>query len=178
MLKPCYCPHACPVTGDAATLLDDSATSTCTYHKFEPVTIDHNTEVKCRVTVVPVKQPDFDNDVADGTGSDQQDRFAEEYNRLIVWYRDLPEGMFVARILREYSHSESDLDGLRQLCFEALKSNDDFPFDLQAEMKRRMATRRGDTLPVKLANDIHKLVSVMEGEPFNAIKDLLSKAQP
>ena len=41
-------------------------------------------------------------------------------------------------------------------------------------MKRRVATRRGEKLEVKLVNDIHILVSVMEGEDYSDLKELLS----
>ncbi|KAL4226479.1 hypothetical protein ACF0H5_014462 [Mactra antiquata] len=59
-----------------------------------------------------------------------------------------------------------------------MKSCDNFPFGPNSELKRRVATRKGDKLSVKLATDIHKLVSVLEGDDFSEIKDLISNAKP
>ncbi|KAH3846975.1 hypothetical protein DPMN_089284 [Dreissena polymorpha] len=114
------------------------------------------------------------------TGIVKEDRFLKEYNRLVSWYRDLPEGMFISRLLREYKYSEPDLEESRMMCFDALKAYDDFPFGVQSDLKRRVTTRKGEKLSVKLATDIYKLVSVMEGEDYCDIRELisLSKSRP
>ncbi|KAH3694165.1 hypothetical protein DPMN_081604 [Dreissena polymorpha] len=107
-------------------------------------------------------------------------KFLKEYNRLVSWYRDLPEGMFISRLLREYKYSEPDLEESRMMCFEALKAYDDFPFGVQADLNGRVTTRKGEKLSVKLATDIYKLVSVMEGGDYCEIRELisLSKSRP
>ncbi|KAH3755312.1 hypothetical protein DPMN_190003 [Dreissena polymorpha] len=114
------------------------------------------------------------------SGIVKEDKFLKEYNRLVSWYRDLPEGMFISRLLREYKYSEPDLEESRMMCFEALKAYDDFPFGVQADLKRRVTTRKGEKLSVKLATDIYKLVSVMEWEDYCDIRELisLSKSRP
>ena len=54
---------------------------------------------------------------------------------------------------------------------------DDFPYNDDVELKRRMQTRKGEKPVVKLANDIHALLSVLEGEPYSVLKDLISNAR-
>lgn len=65
-------------------------------------------------------------------------------------------------LLRDYASNEQKLDNTRSLFFDAVKEYDDFPYGLQAELKRRLDTRKGEPAVVKLANDIHTLLSVME----------------
>ncbi|KAH3694103.1 hypothetical protein DPMN_081542 [Dreissena polymorpha] len=88
--------------------------------------------------------------------------------------------MFISRLLREYKYSEPDLEESRMMCFEALKAYDDFPFGVQADLNGRVTTRKGEKLSVKLATDIYKLVSVMEGGDYCDIRELisLSKSRP
>jgi len=76
--------------------------------------------------------------------------------------RDLPTEMFVAHIVQEYAGSEIDLDTTRLLFFDAIKSNDDFPFDVHVELKCTFVfVRRGDHVALKLAHDIHTLLAIM-----------------
>ena len=75
--------------------------------------------------------------------------------------RDLPTDMFVAHIVQEYAGSEIDLDTTRLLFFDAIKSNDDFPFDVHVELKCRVFVRRGDHVALKLAHHIHTRLAIM-----------------
>ena len=94
----------------------------------------------------------------------KEDKVLEEYNRLISWYRDLPKGMFVSRLLGGYSFSEPEFEGARQMCFqESLKAYDDFPFGLQAELKRNVSTCRGEKLSKELANYQYTQTGVRNG---------------
>lgn len=43
--------------------------------------------------------------------------------------------------------------------------------------RRRVTTRKGEPVYVKLANDIHVLLSVLEGDDYSLVKDLLSTAR-
>lgn len=72
--------------------------------------------------------------------------------------------MFVNRLLLNEASCEVTLDKYRSVLFEELKESEEFPFGLQCELKRRVHTRNGDTVPVKLAYDVHSLMSVIEGE--------------
>ena len=89
-------------------------------------------------------------------------------------FRELPKELFVSRLLLEYSSNETKLDNAWVVLLEKLKEEDDFPYRLQCELKRRLHTRTGETVSVKLAYDIHALVSVTEGAKYTDIKDLLS----
>ena len=44
-------------------------------------------------------------------------------------------------------------------------------------LKRRIATRNGDTVAVKYAHDIHTLISVSEGGEYSDIRELLSSSK-
>ena len=90
----------------------------------------------------------------------------------------MPSYSFVNRILRDYGSSERKLEEARSILSHTLRESDDFPFGLQAELKRRVTTRKGDTLVYKLALDIRTLISVLEGEDYSTMKDLISSARP
>lgn len=158
--------------------------------EFSPVLNNDNTEVKVPYTetnILPDQEPNDTHtetdtlyaepidDVLDISDIVTGDSFLNVYTKLVTWYRDLPEGMFISRLLRE-NESDNELYESRQLLFDALKAYDDFPFDLSSELKRRVGTRRV-RLSVKLANDIHKLLSVLEGEEYQVIKELISNAK-
>ena len=63
------------------------------------------------------------------------------------------------------------------MLFELVKECDEFPFGLQAELKRRVKTRNGDTVVSKLAHDIYTLMSVLEGGEFTELKDILARSK-
>lgn len=137
--------------------------------EFEPLLNDDNTEVKV-VCTEPTNEGLNVSDIVN------DDVFLNVYTKLVSWFRDLPEGMFISRLLRE-NESDNELYQTRQLLFDALKAYDDFPFDLNSELKRRVGTRK-IKLSLKLATDVHKLLSVLEGEDYNVIKELISNAKP
>ena len=89
-------------------------------------------------------------------------------------FRGLPREMFVSKVLRDNASCESKLDEMRSSLFEYLKEVEDFPYGLQCMLKRRKGTRNGDSVAIKLTNDIHTLMSVLEGSEFSDIRDMVS----
>lgn len=99
----------------------------------------------------------------------------QEYRSLAEHFRSLPRDMFVAQVVRDYSSSEPDLDRLRTEYFEHLKNvYVDFPFGSDAELKRRVYTRSGEPVAVKLAQDIHSIIDVVKGGDCSVLKPLIS----
>ena len=83
--------------------------------------------------------------------------------------------MFINRVLHSVAFSESDLESHRSMLFDLIKECEDFPYGLQAELKRRVHTRNGDTVATKHAQDIYSLMSVLEGGEYSELKDLLAR---
>lgn len=100
-----------------------------------------------------------------------------EIRQLTVLFRGLPKEMFVNRLLLNYSSDEVKLDNARTNLLEHIKEQDDFPYGLQCELKRRLHTRTGDSVTIKLAYDVHALISVIEGADYSSIKDILSSGK-
>ena len=96
------------------------------------------------------------------------------YKGLVALYRGLPKEMFVNRILLNEASCESKLGEMRSSLFEHLKGTDDFPYGLQCMLKRRVCIRNGDSVAIKLAYDIHTLMSVIEGAEYTDMRELLS----
>ncbi|MEW8546462.1 MAG: hypothetical protein AB2693_23335 [Candidatus Thiodiazotropha sp.] len=96
------------------------------------------------------------------------------YRSLQLLYRGLPKEMFINRILSDTASCEIKLGEMRSALFEQLKEADDFPYGLQCMLKRRLYTRSGDSIPVKLSHDIHTLMSVIEGAEYSEMRELLS----
>ena len=96
------------------------------------------------------------------------------YKGLQLLFRGLPKEMFVNRILTDTASCEVKLGEMRSALFEQLKEAEDFPYGLQAMLKRRVYTWSGDSVPVKLSHDIHTLMSVIEGAEYSDMRDLLS----
>lgn len=152
--------------------------------EFEPIVVNHNTEVK-----VPVESrtQSFTDKInvnimtETGTLEDQSDsdnendnQYLIEYNRLSSLYRQLPTDIFVQSVLRDYTSDEEKLDSVRHLFFSALRENADFPYGVQAELKRRVFTRKGEPVCVKLATDIHTLLAVLKGEDYSCLRGMIS----
>ena len=97
------------------------------------------------------------------------------YARLQTLFRGLPKEMFINRVLHSVAFSESDLESHRSMLFDLIKECEDFPYGLQAELKRRVHTRNGDTVATKHAQDIYSLMSVLEGGEYSELKDLLAR---
>ncbi|MEW8562289.1 MAG: hypothetical protein AB2541_09295 [Candidatus Thiodiazotropha sp.] len=93
---------------------------------------------------------------------------------MITLFRGLPKEMFINRILLNEASCEIKLGEIRSSLFEYIKDSEDWPYGLQCMLKRRIYTRNGDPVPVKFAQDIHTLISVLEGAEYSEIKDLLS----
>ena len=145
--------------------VDTEQSSNKTIHDMfecDPVLNYDNTEIKTGYTSnEPNNEPRVEPEVGIPNTSDivNEDAFLNVYTTLISWCRDLPEGMFISRLLRDIE-SENTLEETRQLFFDALKPFDDFPFGLQSELKRIVGTRKM-RLNVKISADIYRLLSVM-----------------
>ena len=108
-----------------------------------------------------------------GEQTEEQTEFQELYQKLQDLFKDLPKDMFVNRVLLNEASCEATLEHHRSVLFEEMKEIEDFPFGLQCELKRRVHTRNGDTVSVKLAYDIYSLMTVFEGGEYSEIKDML-----
>ncbi|KAH3786131.1 hypothetical protein DPMN_164234 [Dreissena polymorpha] len=98
-----------------------------------------------------------------------------EYMKLVKIYREHPKDKCVKMILREYASDETRLDQLRCEYFEHLKQvNDDFPFDHDIELKRRVFTRSGEPVATRLAKDIFNIIAVTESGDFSLLREMLS----
>ncbi|KAH3750533.1 hypothetical protein DPMN_185060 [Dreissena polymorpha] len=86
----------------------------------------------------------------------------------------MPGDMFKTSLLNDYAFCDLMLEQTRSHLFEALKSNKHFAFDPYCELKRRVFRGKGDTIATKLANDIHALIGVMEGEDYSTIREIIS----
>ena len=113
------------------------------------------------------------NDGGEICDDDDSEEFAV-YRGLQLLFRGLPKEMFVSRILSDTASCETKLGEMRSVLFEQLKEAEDFPYGLQAMLKRRVYTRSGDSVPIKLAHDIHTLMSVTEGAEYSEMRELLS----
>lgn len=100
-----------------------------------------------------------------------------EINQLLVLFRGLPRDMFINRILVNYASCEVKLENARVNILERLKEVEVYPYAVQCELKRRLHTRTGESVPTKLAQDIHTLLSVLDGGDYGDIKDLLSNGK-
>lgn len=173
--------------------------------EYEPLTQDDNTEVKRPIgetfTAIPVVDlidlsvspmpTNTNHTAASGYSSDDDitgtalavdpDLNADmvEYYRLINLSSELPAEMFVNQILIDYKHCDIKLENMRLLLFDSLKQDEEFPFDIQSELKRRFSSRKkpSDSVAVKLAHDIHTILSVMEGAEFSSLTDLISASK-
>ena len=130
------------------------------------------TEVK-----VPLVKPEhessdysFRNDyiVADMTTQAQQ-----VFTKLVALFRGLPREMFVNRVILNEASCEVTLENYRKTLFEEIRESDAFRYGLQCELKRRVNTRNGDTVAVKLTYDTHTLMSIMEGGDYSDMRDMI-----
>ncbi|KAH3697892.1 hypothetical protein DPMN_085404 [Dreissena polymorpha] len=86
--------------------------------------------------------------------------------------------MCVSQIVREFISSEIDLERIRKTYFEHLKQTcDDFPFSDDVVLKKRMFTRSGEPLPVRLEQDIYVIIEVAEGGDSYMLKPMISTAK-
>ena len=103
----------------------------------------------------------------------EADVHSDTLDKLIKLYRDLPKDLFVSRILSDNSSDEMRLKELRYSVFSELKTHQEFPFSASTELKRRKNTRLGESVAMKLCFDIYVIISVIEGAPFDDIKDII-----
>jgi hypothetical protein len=101
----------------------------------------------------------------------------DEYYRLSSLYCDLPPDLFVSRLILDYASDEQKLDHTRSMQYDIVRECEDFPHGGDAEIKRRVFTHKGDPISVKLANDIYVILSVLEGDDFSFMKDIVSTSR-
>jgi hypothetical protein len=103
---------------------------------------------------------------------------AQVYEILNEFHNLRSEDLFVPQVLRNYSSSEPDLERARIQYFEVIKhESDNFPFGLQAVLKWRVYTRKGDPVPHKLAQDTYNIIAMAEGEDYTLLKDMISTSK-
>ena len=98
-------------------------------------------------------------------------------DKLVDLYRDLPKELFLSQILSDYHSDENELYSLRNKLFNELKDLEEFPFASTSELKKRKHTRAGEGVAMKLCTDIYTLTSVIDGGPFEDLRDLLSSSK-
>ena len=96
---------------------------------------------------------------------------------LIKMFHDLPRDIFVNQLLRDLYSCESSLEHMRDQLFDRVKELHDFPFGTQCSLKKRVQTRHGDPVAVKLARDVHTVLSVLEGGEVSDLRDLVSSSR-
>lgn len=117
-------------------------------------------------------------DMSDMSFDEENLRNLEEYWSIVKLYRDLPKDMCIVEIARVYAYSDADLERVRENYFVHLKESClNFPFDENSSLKRRVFTRNGDPLSIRLARDIYCLVEVAEGGDPLALKPLISTSK-
>ena len=92
-------------------------------------------------------------------------------------YHKVPADMFINEVLHMHSESEVDLERTRACLFEMLKSNEDYPYGDTMEMKRRVNSRSGDRVSVKLSRNVYSILSAVESAEYSTLKDLLSQSK-
>ena len=58
-----------------------------------------------------------------------------------------------------------------------LKDQEGFLYLVHCELKRSVLTRKGDPVSLKLAQDIRLIITVIEGEDFSVLKDMISTSR-
>ncbi|KAH3788265.1 hypothetical protein DPMN_166400 [Dreissena polymorpha] len=156
--------------------------------EYEPLSLQGNMEVKVPITasrdVISTNPVNENNDdistllKASGTHNevDTDLGFFTEYNRLVDLYRCMSCDMFKLSLLKDSAFCDQMLEQTRSELFEAIKSNEDFPFDPYCEPKRRVFRSKGDTIAIKLAKikHVHTLIGVTEGEDYSTIRGMIS----
>ncbi|KAH3853710.1 hypothetical protein DPMN_096242 [Dreissena polymorpha] len=105
-------------------------------------------------------------------------RAYEEFMKLSQFLHELRRDMCVLQIVREFSSREIDLERIRNAYFEHLKQTcEEFPFSDDVVLKKRMFTRSGEPLPVRLAQDIYAIIDVAEGGDPYMLKPMISTAK-
>ena len=101
-----------------------------------------------KVPYEPYESQFTDDDEYEQQDYEQDTEYQEVLNKLQGLFKGLPREMFVIRLLLNEASCEVTLDKYRSVLFEELKESEEFPFGLQCELKRRVHTRNGDTVPM------------------------------
>ena len=98
----------------------------------------------------------------------------ENVQCMVEMYRELPKELFLSQMLNDFHSDESVLFDLRHKLFNEVKCLEEFPYPPSSELKKRKNTRSGESVAMKLGYDIYILTSVIDGAPFDDMKDMLS----
>ena len=90
----------------------------------------------------------------------------------IQLYKDLPKDLFQSGILSDNNSDERQLKHLRRKLFSELKAFEFIPFAPGTNLKRRKNNNRGEGAVMKLCGDIYVLTSILDGAPFDNLKQL------
>jgi len=97
------------------------------------------------------------------------------YRMVVNYFNDLPQDLFVAQFVRDYSTLETDLKRVRDTYFDHLKfTKDSLPFGPDTFLKRRMFIRTGEPVYVRLTQDIHSIIEVTAGGDPSILKYMIS----
>lgn len=93
------------------------------------------------------------------------------YRNLQPLYRGFPKEMFVNRSLLNEASCEVKLGEIQSKSFKQIKESDDFSYSLQSMLELKVFTRTGDAVAVKLALDMHRLMSLLEGADYSDLRE-------
>lgn len=58
-----------------------------------------------------------------------------------------------------------------------MKSNEDYPYNIETDLKRRLLTRKGEPVSAKLAHDIHIVIAAMEGDGYSSLMNMINTSR-
>ena len=102
---------------------------------------------------------------------------SQSVQKVLQSYRELPKDLFLSKLLSDYHSDEIELKEFRNTMFVELKALEEFPFPPGSELKRRKQPRIGESAAMKLCSDIYVLTSVLDGAPFEDMKELISMSK-
>ena len=91
-----------------------------------------------------------------------------------VYSPELPNDLFLSKLLSDYHSDEMELKEFRNTMFVELKALEEFPFPPGSELNRRKKPGMGESAAIILCSDIYVLTSVLDGAPFEYMKELIS----
>ena len=157
------------------------------YQVLTPVRLDHVTQADDssvskvyvsyaqRIMITPENASSVFNNLPPSSYDDENEEPDNVFlDGFIKVFRELPKDLFVDQLVRDLHSCESSLEHMRDELFEQVKEFDNFPYGSQCHLKKRVQTRNGDLVAIKLARDIHTVVSVIEGNDITDLRDVVS----
>ena len=99
-------------------------------------------------------------------------------DNLLSLVRSYPKDLFITQVLQDSSSDRDRLDSVRTNILGCIQQTDGYPFDSRASLKKRIDTRKGDSVEYKLAQDIYCLSSVLDGADWDDLRDVLNISRP